>query len=160
MNALYHSPIVRAFVVFAVMLAVSLSFLPLVGVNDILDSFAMSGGVAVMVRFGPAALAGLRMQNPDAPAIWIVSGAGIALSIALIRLLRQIGIEFGIIQSVVVGSLFEAITILMVFCLYLQVIAPPFKGGTVQYSPWAALLAALCGGLLVVAFVMALRHIF
>lgn len=154
---LANSPIARALTLFAAVFVIASFFIRPVRGNDILDSFTIAGGALVVVRFGPRALAGLRTPHPDGPDVLIVSIVGVAVSILLIRILRAVGLEFGLLHSPAVAYLFAAITALMVFSMFLQVVAPPLRQGTVTLTPYFALLLALVAGVLMATIVLILR---
>lgn len=151
---LVRSPIMKALVFFSAIFVMAFLMMPADIVNDVLDSFALTASGSVLFRYWRAAVAGLRMGRPDAPDVMIVGGTGVVLSIALLRLLRKVGLEFEMISSPVVAYIFGAFTVLMVFSLFLKASAPPFWEGEYRLSPMATVAVGIAsGGLLSVLLI-------
>lgn len=153
-----RSPIIQAMVAFGVIFAAAFAFLPHQLVNDILDSFCVAGCIVFIVRFHAPVAEALRARRPDAPAVWLVAISGTVLSVGLIRALREVGLELGLLESPAVGYVFGGITVLMVFSIFLQIAAPPFRHGTLRLSPWAALAIAFVSGTLMASVVIGIRY--
>jgi hypothetical protein len=154
-----RSPLVQASAVFALVFALAFVLLPHAFVNDVLDGFAIAGAMLALYRFGCHARESLTARKPDGPQVLIVSVAGIVLSIGAIRALREFGLELGLLQSAIVGYAFGAITVVMVFSIFLLVIAPPIRhqGHSLNLTPWTALVLALLSGSVLTAVIVAVR---
>jgi hypothetical protein len=112
-----------------------------------LDACAIAAGLAVVLRFGPAAWKAARTAELRGEHEWVIGGVLVALSILLIRCLRLIGIELGIIETDVIAFAFASITVLMVFGLFLKAVSLPL--GDKQLTPYATIpVAALSGAAL------------
>lgn len=143
---LARSPIVQAFAAMAVTMAALFYLFGPRLMNSVLDGFTITGCSLVLVRFSSYALSSARKREPDGPDVLIVSVALVALSIMCLRTLRIFGVELGWIESDVIGYLFGACTVVMVFGIHLKVIAPQLRFGRLRMNPWLALATALAGG--------------
>jgi hypothetical protein len=123
-----------------------------------LDACAIAAGLAVVLRFGPAAWRAARKAEIRGEYEWVVGGVLVALSIVLIRCLRVVGIELGIIETAPVAFAFASITVLMVFGLFLKAVSLPL--GDKQLTPYATIPVALLSGAGLAAFLWFLRWVF
>lgn len=155
---LFRSPIIRAGLIFSLLFGVAFAIWPPQAVNDALDAFVIAGAALTLWRFGAEAWHGMRQENPDGPSVLIVAIFGLVASVGAIRILRELGLELGLIGSRGVGVAFGIITAVMVFSIFLLVIAPPVHNGRVRLSPWWALGLALASGMLLTVLLLTTRH--
>lgn len=143
------------------MVTIGLLSFPTTYVISVLDSFALAGAVVVLVRYGRSFVISSTERNPDPPHILISGIFLIALAIALIRVLRQFGIELGTLSSSTASFIFAYLTAIMTFGLFLKVAAPslPVEQGRKQsLSPWQALVLALVCGTVLAVLVLLTRE--
>lgn len=156
MRELIANPIVRAGALCAALFGVAFYLFAPQSINDVLDAFAIAGATLTLWRFGPHVFAALRKRDPDSADVMIVALAGMVAAIGFLRVLREFALDLGVITTRVVGVLFGAATVLMVFCIFLLLIAPPVRRGTLRLSPFMALiLAVVCGSSLAVLIMLA-----
>lgn len=158
---MHRSPILHALAIMLILFAVSFFFLPADLVNDVLDCYAIAAGACVVARYGKQIYAALQKARPDGTECLLVSIGGIAVTISALRMLREFGLELGIIESLTVQYAFAMITVVMVFALFLKVIAPPLPlaDAKINVGPWYALALALASGTSLSAIVLAIRYL-
>lgn len=156
-----RSPLVQSSAVFALLFVAAFALVPFALVNDVLDGFAIAGSILAAYRFGCHAREALGARKPDGPQVLIVGVAGIVLSIGAIRALREFGLELGLLQSAAVAYAFGAITVMMVFSIFLLVIAPPIRheGHSLNLTPWTALALALLSGSVLTGLIVVARSV-
>lgn len=114
-------------------------------INDALDCFVVSGAVAVLIRYGKPFWWALKARRPRPEQILIASICGMCISTGGLRIFRQFGLEMDLISDQVILYSMALITAVMIFSIFLKVIAPPVHG-TDSSSPWAAVLFAIVSG--------------
>ena len=155
---LFCSPIVRAYVLFMVVFIGACYVFPVTALNRFLDAFVIAGCTAALVRYGSYGLAGLRQRNPTGPDVLLASICLMTFTVGSLRVLREIGLDLGIIQSKPVAYTFAMITATMAFAIFLTVVSPPVQRGSFQLSPTAALILALLLGAVIAAVISVISY--
>lgn len=153
-------PILSALLLFHVFFLALLVLLPTKLVLEILDSFSIGGGSTVVYRFGGEAWRAMNSRDPMGRDYWVAGGFIVALSIVLIRTLRTLGLELGLINSTGVAYLFGLLTTFMVFGLFLKASGPMIGPWQYRLTPYGSVFAACVVGVSVMAFVGILRWVF
>lgn len=154
---LMRSPILHALAMFSALFLVAFMFLPLRLVNDVLDSFVVAASISVLIRYARPALRGLRKGKPDAADMLIVASTGVVLGLGLLRIMRELGLDFGARRTPLSGYLFGGCTVLIVFSMFLKASAPPFRDGMYRLSPMKTVLMGVIGGTVLSAVILAIR---
>lgn len=146
LHSLSRSPILRIYLVLALVFCGLFYLFGQRVMNSVLDSYTIVGCTMVAWRFGPQAWLAVQKPHPHGPDILIASVVGLCLSILGLRLLRLVGVELGVIDSEAVGYLFGAVTTLMVYSIHLKVVAPRIRFAERWLNPWVSLWISLGGG--------------
>lgn len=125
-------------------------------VADWLDSFAIATCLVLIIRYWRVGWKGLTKQHYSLALWWIAGSFVVATAVLGLRVLREFGLELGIINSTVAGYLFSLLTIIMVYGFSLMVVAIPQQSGR-NLNPWAILALTFILGWFFVGVLYVLR---
>ena len=152
-----RNPIVQALGAMMGLFAIAILFVSAETIRLVLDCYTMVGCVLVLARYHVQMIRALRVPNPNGAECLIVSIGGIALSLILLRVVRIFWDAFDVYW--LYSQLMAAATAILVFSLFLKVIAPTLELGGLKYelSPWAAMILAVSSGTILSAVVLTIR---
>lgn len=158
---MYRSPILHALIAMMALFGILFLIFPADLVNDVLDAYAIAAGIFILVRYGKQIWLSMLETRPDGSQCLIVSIGLVATSIALLRAVREFGLELGVINNIWVKYVFAMITVVMVFGMFLKVIAPPmpYLRFEIVVRPWIALCFALASGTLLSVLILGIREL-
>lgn len=153
-----YSPILHALLALLIVFYICFWFFPPEIVHQILDAYCIAAAALVVVRYHRQIWRSLRNRNPDGADCLYFSIGGVAFSIAALRFSREFGWDFGFIQYVTLQHAFAMITVVMMFSLFLKVIAPPVPfRPELSLGPWAAFALAIGIGSILAAISLFFR---
>lgn len=156
--SIIHSPIIQALSILLLWFGISAIFLPVEVVNEILDAFCIAAGALVITRYWRQICTALTVKDPTGAQCLIASIGGVAFSIAMLRGLREFAAEVYTFHTVIIYGIM-LVTVLLMFSLFLKVIAPPLPTTPkTELSPWAALVIALVSGAILSGALMLIRY--
>lgn len=153
---LLGSPVLQALAVFLLIILSLFSFVP-VFTNEWLDSLAIAGAIIWFTLYGTHAVNNLCKKEPNPGEMYVISSGLILFGIGGLRILRELGIDLGIISMPYVQFTFAMLSALMVFGVYMKIIAVPLHGGDRVLTPWAGLLIMLGAGTVLTIFIFILK---
>lgn len=155
----FWSPLTLSLVFFTAFCLIAQQFLTPLQISDALDCFVISGVIAVLFRYGQSAFKAFGAMRPSPEQLVIVSICGVCIGMAMLRLIRQTGVDFAGAPERG-GYLFTIVSVVMIWSIFLKVIAPPIRGGHLALTPWAAVGFAIFNGTLFSIAVYLIRWYF